>query len=41
MLEKLHQSEDEYNKKLQDIENQKYKLHLKEMELLKREKMLV
>lgn len=37
MLEKLQQSEDENNKKLQDIVNQKYKLHLKEMEILKRE----
>lgn len=41
MQEKLHQSEDEYNKKLQDIENQKYKLHLKEMEILKRENVYV
>lgn len=34
-------AEKENNKKLQDIENQKYALSLKEMEILKREKMLV
>lgn len=34
-------AEKENNKKLQDIENQKFALSLKEMEILKREKMLV
>lgn len=41
MQEKLNKSEEEYNKKLQDIENQKYELKLKEMNILSHEKMLV
>jgi len=41
MQEKLNKSEEEYNKKLQDIENQKYELRLKEMSILSHEKMLV
>ncbi|XP_025197334.1 uncharacterized protein LOC112596071 [Melanaphis sacchari] len=40
MQEKLRKSEEEYNKNLQFIENQKYELRLKEMEILKHEKML-
>jgi len=41
MQEKLNKSEEEYKKKLQDIENQKYELRLKEMEILRHEKLLV
>jgi len=39
--EKLNKSEEEHKKKLQDIENQKYELRLKEMDILRHEKMLV
>ncbi|XP_026807049.1 uncharacterized protein PFB0145c-like isoform X2 [Rhopalosiphum maidis] len=38
--EKLNKSEEEYNKNLQYIENQKYELRLKEMDILRHEKML-
>lgn len=41
MQEKLNKSEEEYKKKLQDIENQKSELRLKEMDILRHEKMLV
>lgn len=41
MQEKLEKSEEEYKKNLQHIENQKYELRLKEMDILRHEKMLV
>lgn len=41
MQEKLKKSEEEYKKNLQYIENQKYELRLKEMDILRHEKMLV
>jgi len=41
MQEKLEKSEEEYKKNLQYIENQKYELRLKEMDILRHEKMLV
>lgn len=41
MQEKLDKSEKEYNKKIQDLKNQKYELRIKEMEILRHEKMLV
>lgn len=41
MQEKLKKSDEEYTKKLQDIENQKYNLKLKEMEILRHDQMLV
>ncbi|KAF0758267.1 Uncharacterized protein FWK35_00012470 [Aphis craccivora] len=40
MQEKLEKSEEEYKKNLQYIENQKYELRLKEMDILRHEKML-